>query len=67
MRTNVDLDDTLMNEARRVSGLVTKKATIEEALRVMIRLRGQKDILALAGQVTWTGDLAASREGRGTP
>ncbi len=65
MRTNIDIDDALMAEARRVTGLPTKKATIEEALRLLLRLRGQQDILALAGKVSWTGDLEASREGRG--
>lgn len=66
MRTNIDIDDVLMREALKVSGLPTKKAVVEEALRALIRLRGQHGILALAGKVHWTGNLDESREGRNT-
>jgi Arc/MetJ family transcription regulator len=65
MRTNIEIDDALMAEAQRVSGLVTKKQTVEEALRLMIRLRRQKEIGALRGKYRWRGNLAASRRGRG--
>jgi Arc/MetJ family transcription regulator len=64
MRTNIDIDDALMAEALRATGLPTKKAVVEEALRLLIRRRGQKEILGLAGKVTWTGNLDESREGR---
>jgi Arc/MetJ family transcription regulator len=64
MRTNIDIDDVLMADAQAASGQPTKKATVEEALRLLIRMRGQKNILALAGKVRWTGDLDQSREGR---
>jgi Arc/MetJ family transcription regulator len=64
MRTNIDIDDALMVEALRASGLPTKKAVVEEALRLLIRRHGQKGILALAGKVRWTGNLDESREGR---
>ena len=66
MRTNIDIDDDLMAEAQRATGLPTKKATVEEGLRFLIRLRAQEDILMLAVRVTWVGDLAKSREGRNT-
>ena len=66
MRTNVEIDDDLMVEAQRMTGIATKRATIEAGLRALIRLEGQKEILGLAGQVTWTGDLAKSRRGRNT-
>jgi Arc/MetJ family transcription regulator len=66
MRTNIEIDDALMAEAQRVSGLVTKKQTVEEALRLMIRLRRQKEIDAVRGKYRWRGNLAASRRGRGT-
>jgi Arc/MetJ family transcription regulator len=65
MRTNIDIDDTLMAEAQRASGLATKKQTVEEALRLMIRLRRQKDVGAAFGKYRWQGNLAASRRGRG--
>jgi Arc/MetJ family transcription regulator len=66
MRTNIDIDDELMAEAQRAAGQQTKKATVEEGLRLLIQLRDQQDVLKLAGKVSWTGDLDASREGRGT-
>ena len=64
MRTNIDIDDTLMTQARKASGLPTKKAAVEEGLRLLIRLKRQEEILRLAGKVTWQGDLDDSREGR---
>jgi Arc/MetJ family transcription regulator len=65
MRTNIDIDDTLMAEAQKASGHTTKKQTVEEALRLMIRLRGQQGVGAAFGKYRWRGDLAQSRRGRG--
>jgi Arc/MetJ family transcription regulator len=65
VRTNIDIDDTLMAEAQKVSGSATKKQTVEEALRLMIRLRRQRDVGAAFGKYRWRGDLAQSRRGRG--
>ena len=65
MRTNIDIDDALMAEAQRGCGLATKKQTVEEALRLMIRLRRQKDVATAFGKYRWRGNLAASRRGRG--
>jgi Arc/MetJ family transcription regulator len=64
VRTNIEIDDTLMADALKASGLPTKKAAVEEGLRLLIRLKGQEEILRLAGKVRWQGDLNASREGR---
>lgn len=64
MRTNIDIDDKLMARAQRASGLPTKKAAVEEALRLLVRLKEQEEILRLAGKVHWQGDLDSSREGR---
>jgi Arc/MetJ family transcription regulator len=64
MRTNIDIDDTLMAEAQKASG-TTKKRTVEEALRLMIRLRRQQEVGAAFGKYRWNGDLALSRNGRG--
>jgi Arc/MetJ family transcription regulator len=66
MRTNIEIDDRLMAEARKASGHATKKQTVEEALRLMIRLRGQREVAAAFGKYRWRGDLARSRKGRGT-
>lgn len=64
MRTNIDIDDTLMREAMRASGASTKRAAVEKGLRMLIDVRGQRAVRQLRGKVRWTGDLAASREGR---
>lgn len=66
MRTNIDIDDDLMARAQQASGLPTKKAAVEEGLRLLVRLKEQEDILKLAGKVRWHGDLSASRKGRNT-
>ena len=65
MRTNIEIDDALMAEAQKVSGHATKKQTVEEALRLMVRLRRQKEADAAFGKYRWRGNLARSREGRG--
>jgi Arc/MetJ family transcription regulator len=66
MRTNIEIDDKLMAEAQKVSGHATKRQTVEEALRLMIRLRGQQDVDLAFGKYRWRGNLARSRKGRGT-
>lgn len=66
MRTNIEIDDTLMAEAQKVSGHATKKQTVEQALRLMIRLRRQRAVDAAFGKFRWRGSLARTRKGRGT-
>ena len=64
MRTNIEIDDELMTEALRLTGLKTKRAVVEAGLRILIRLKRQEDILHLAGKVQWEGNLDESRQGR---
>lgn len=64
MRTNVVIDDELMEEALELSGLPTKKAVIEAALRDFIMLQKQSQVAKLRGKLEWVGDLNALREGR---
>jgi Arc/MetJ family transcription regulator len=64
MRTNIDIDDRLMRQAMRSSGARTKRAAVEEALRLLIQTKAQKSIRRLRGRVAWEGDLDASRLGR---
>jgi Arc/MetJ family transcription regulator len=66
MRTNIEIDDALMAEAQKASGQATKKQTVEEALRLMIRLRRQQEVGAAFGKYRWRGNLGQSRKGRGT-
>lgn len=53
MLTNIDIDDKLMSEARRVTGLKTKKAIVEAALRALIKFHGQADVRQLWGRLHW--------------
>ncbi len=64
MRTNINIDDNLMEEALRLSGLKTKRAVVEAGLQTLVRLKRQMKILDLAGKVEWIGDLDEMREGR---
>jgi len=61
MRTNIDIDDKLMRQAMRSSGARTKRAVVEEGLRVLIQTRSQGSVRRLRGKVAWEGDLNASR------
>ncbi len=65
MRTNIDIDDRLLSAAMAATGLTTKKATVEEALRTLVRMKEREAILTLAGKVSWRGDLGETRKGRG--
>ncbi|HEX9461110.1 MAG TPA: type II toxin-antitoxin system VapB family antitoxin [Alphaproteobacteria bacterium] len=65
MRINLEIDDSLMAEARKASGHANNKQTVEDALRLMIRLRRQRDVDAGFGKYRWRGDLARGRQGRG--
>ena len=61
MRTNIEIDDQLMRQAMRRSGARTKRAAVEEGLRLLIQTRGQASLRRLRGKVSWEGDLRASR------
>ena len=64
MRTNIDIDDRLMRQAMRSSGAATKKAAVEEALRLLVSTHSQASIRRLRGRVKWKGNLDESRLGR---
>jgi Arc/MetJ family transcription regulator len=64
VRTNIEIDDELLQEALRVSGPKTKRAVMEAGLRMLLRLKGQEDILSLVGKVHWEGNLDESRRRR---
>ena len=66
MRTNIDIDDNLMQQAMRLGGIDTKKATVEAALRLFIQTRAQAGMRRFRGKVKWEGNLEESRLGRNT-
>ena len=61
MRTNIVIDDQLMEKALKVSGCKTKREAVEEGLRLLVRRNEQQKIRALRGKVRWQGDLEAMR------
>jgi Arc/MetJ family transcription regulator len=64
MRTNVVLDEALVEQAKALTGIKTTRALIDEALRLLVQLREQSQVRDLRGRLLWEGDLAALREAR---
>ncbi len=63
-RTNVVLDEELVEKARDITGLRTTRAVVDYALRELLRHRRQLATLKALGQIDWSGDLGAMRRGR---
>lgn len=61
MRTNVVIDDDLMKSALKLSGLKTKKAVIEEGLRLLVELKRQSKVKTFRGKLKWFGNLDEMR------
>ncbi|WP_421718338.1 type II toxin-antitoxin system VapB family antitoxin [Algiphilus sp.] len=61
MRTNFDIDDTLMSEALAATGARTKKEAVELGLKTLVRLKKQERIKAFKEKLCWEGDLDAMR------
>ena len=61
MRTNIEIDDKLMSDALRLTGLKTKKEAVELGLRTLLRLRQQEELRRFRGKLQWEGDLNAMR------
>ena len=56
MRTTIDIDESLLRKAMRLSGVRTKKGVVEAALRLLIEVHGQTIIRRLRGTVRWEGE-----------
>ncbi len=61
MRTNIVIDDALMADTLKATGLKTKREAVELGLRTLLRLRAQEKIRDFRGKLTWEGDLDAMR------
>lgn len=61
MRTNIEIDDKLMRDTLKATGLKTKREVVELALKELLRLRRQSDLRKLRGKVYWEGDLEKMR------
>ncbi len=64
MRTNIEIDDGLIDQAMRSSGARTKRAAVEAGLRLLVETHSQAEIRKLRGKVKWEGNLNESRRGR---
>lgn len=64
MRTNIVIDDDLIREAQDLTGLTTKRETVDYALREIVAQERRRAILELHGKVDWEGDLDEMRRGR---
>jgi len=62
MRTNIVIDDKLMSLALKTSGLNTKKEVVEEALRLLIKVKNQNKLKKFRGKLKWEGDLNKMRQ-----
>lgn len=61
MRTNIEIDDKLIAEVMAETGLKTKRAAVEEGLRLLLQKKRRQAILDMFGKVAWEGDLDQSR------
>ena len=61
MRTNIEIDDRLMADALKTTGLSTKKEVVELGLKALIKLKKQSSIRTLRGKLKWEGDLDEMR------
>ena len=63
-RTNIVIDDELMETCLRTTGFKTKKSLVDYALREVLRHEKQAKLLQLKGKIDWEGDLSRMRQGR---
>ena len=63
MRTNIVIDDDLMADALKATGLRTKKEVVEEGLKLLVKRNKQQAIRRLRGKLHWDGDLEEMRGG----
>ena len=64
MRTNIEIDDDLLSRAMKASGLATKRATVEEGLRLLVQVREQSRAISRLRGLGWDGDLEEMRQTR---
>lgn len=62
MRTNIVIDDNLMNDALKLTGVKTKREAVELGLRTLIKLKKQENIRRFRGKLQWSGDLDEMRK-----
>ena len=60
MRTNIEIDDRLLADTLRATGLRTKREVVELGLRTLLRLEKQGLLKRLRGKIDWQGDLEST-------
>ena len=61
MRTNINIDDDLMNEAMMLTRIKTKKAVVETSLKLLVQIKKQEKLQKLRGNLKWEGNLDVMR------
>jgi Arc/MetJ family transcription regulator len=61
MRTNIVIDDELMKQVLKLTGLKTKREAVEQGLKILVRLKQQEQIRKYRGKLNWEGDLDQMR------
>lgn len=61
MRTNIVINNKLMSQALKLTGLKTKREAVEAGLEMLVKMARQGKIRGARGKLRWEGDLAASR------
>ena len=61
MRTNIVIDDKLMDLALKTTGLKTKREVVEEGLKILIKINAQQKLKSFRGKLHWEGDIEKMR------
>jgi Arc/MetJ family transcription regulator len=61
MRTNIVIDDQLLTDVQKITGIKTKKGVVEEGLKLLLRLKRQQAVRTRRGNLKWTGNLETMR------
>ncbi len=61
MRTNIVIDDQLISDVQKITGITTKKGVVEEGLKLLLRLKRQQAVRNRRGKLKWTGNLETMR------
>ena len=61
MRTNIVIDDQLITDVQKITGIKTKKGVVEEGLKVLLRLKSQQLVKNRRGKLKWTGNFETMR------
>ena len=62
MRTNIDIDDAVMDAAMKAGIYQTKKDAVEAGLKLIARQAAYREILRWEGKLNWDADVDADAE-----